>query len=119
MDTLGKRIDHAITESGTSPASVAKACGITVQAVYAWMRDEVKNLQAENLFAVADITGFEARWIGTGEGPEKAPPGGSREKRLVEVYRNLDERGKTAVFRVAEAESAYVTSDFVKHENAA
>lgn len=117
MDTLGKRIDIAITESQTDPAAIAKACGISVQAVYAWMRDEVKNLKAENLFALADITGFEARWIGTGEGPQR--PGGGREKRLVELYKQLDDRGKDAVYRVAEAESSYIVGGVDKSKTAA
>lgn len=69
--TLGQRISRAMTESGKSVEDVAKACDVSVQAVYTWMRDEIKDLRNKNLFPLADLTGFEARWLDTGEGPER------------------------------------------------
>lgn len=67
---LGKRIARAIEVSTADVAVVARACNVTEQAVYSWMRGEVKNLRNENLFALADVTGFNARWLGTGQGRE-------------------------------------------------
>ena len=67
---LGKRIARAIEVSTADVAVVARACNVTEQAVYSWMRGEVKNLCNENLFALADVTGFNARWLGTGQGAE-------------------------------------------------
>jgi len=63
METLGSRIKRALEASETTVADAAAACGTSAQAVYAWMRDEVKDLRNDNLFALADLTGFEARWI--------------------------------------------------------
>lgn len=51
-------------------------------------------------------TGVSIDWILTGAGPN--PTGDQRERRLADIFARLDERGKTAVFRVAEAESAYI-----------
>lgn len=110
---MSHRIEHAIAASSTDISRVASACGVTVQAVYAWMRGDVKNLRNDNLFALADITGFEARWIATGQGREK-PGGDERKKRLEQLYDSLDERGRAAVFRVAESESSYSTGPTTK-----
>lgn len=68
--TLGERISKAIAASNTDVADVAKVCDVSVQAVYAWQRDEVKDLRNTNLFELARLTGFNAEWIGTGKGPE-------------------------------------------------
>jgi transcriptional regulator with XRE-family HTH domain len=106
METLGSRIDHAISRSGKTIAEVAKACDVSVQAIYTWMRNGVKDLRNDNLFALADITGFEARWIGTGKGPQKTGDD-TRKATLDSIYAKLDDRGKKAVLRVAEAEATY------------
>lgn len=118
MDTLGKRIELALTGSNVSVNQAAAACDVSVQAIYTWMRDGVKDLRNENLFALADLTGYQARWIATGKGPQKLTEG-EREKRLLEIYGRLDERGRAAVHRVAEAESAYAVSDLDNHKDAA
>jgi hypothetical protein len=118
METLGKRIEHAIAQSGINIAAIAKACDVSVQAIYTWMRDGVKDLRNENLFALADITGFEARWIATGRGPQ-TPSGDKRKHSLDQLYDRLDERGKNAVLRVAEAESTYTVSHIDNRKDAA
>lgn len=43
MTTLEQRVARAINESECEVATIADACGISVQAVYAWKRGEVKN----------------------------------------------------------------------------
>ena len=86
---------------------IAKVCGVTQQAVYAWMRGDVKNLRNENLFALADQTGFEARWIATGETPERTAEQDKRKASLLAYFDKADSRGKDAIFRVAEIESQY------------
>ena len=95
MSTLGERVARAINESDVTVKDVAEACGLSVQAIYAWRRGDVKDLRNENLFALADITGFEARWIGTGTGPDKTPPD-PRERALIDLYRASDDRGRSA-----------------------
>ena len=104
---MGQRIEKAITDSGADVRQIAQVCGVTPQAVYAWMRGDVKNLRGENLFALADQTGFEARWIATGESPERTAEQDKRKASLLAYFEQADSRGKDAIFRVAEIESKY------------
>lgn len=71
MPTLAERIQEAITESGTKVPDIAARCGISVQAVYGWMRGDTKSIEGANLVELADITGYEARWIAKELGPKK------------------------------------------------
>lgn len=116
---LGERITKAIKGSGREVREIARACDTSSQAIYVWMRGGVKDLRNANLFALADITGFEARWIATGEGPEQRAGGNQRESALLQAYRATDERGKMAIHRVAEAESDYSVSTDQKKDIAA
>lgn len=68
------RLKAAMDSSQRSPADLAAACGVSVQAVYKWLRDPNMNLKNEHLFAISDLMRHEARWIATGRGPKK--PGG-------------------------------------------
>lgn len=116
---LAERITRAIKESGRDVREIAKACDTSSQAIYVWMRGGVKDLRNANLFALADLTGFEARWIATGEGPERRADNNPRESALLDAYRASDERGKSAIHRVAELESSYTVKDGDKKDIAA
>ena len=105
-----QRIAHAIEQSGHTPASMARAIGCSAAAIYQWIKGDTKDIKNELLFALADASRFEARWIATGEGPVR-PDDDADRKRLAEIYGTLDERGKAAVFRVAEAEAAYTVPE--------
>jgi transcriptional regulator with XRE-family HTH domain len=69
LDTVGARVKYAIRESGQTQATVARYIGCKSQAVNQWISGQTKHLRPENLFQLAEITGFEARWIATGKGP--------------------------------------------------
>jgi len=71
MATLSERITEAIETSGVSVADIATACGISPQAVYDWMKGNTKELMGDNLVELAEITGFEARWIAKESGPKR------------------------------------------------
>lgn len=105
--TKPQRVAHVIEQSGQSPAAMARIVGCTPAAIYQWISGETKDIRNEYLFALADATGFNARWIATGEGPERTTED-TRAKRLAEIYAALDERGKASVFRVAQTESEYI-----------
>ncbi len=70
MNLLSERVAHAIKVSGHTPSSVARAIGCTPAAVLQWISGSTKNIKNEYLFALADATGFEPRWIATGQGRE-------------------------------------------------
>lgn len=118
MKTRPERIKFAIEESGNNPTSIAKAVGCTAAAVQQWINGDTKNLKNDLLFKLADATGFEARWIATGEGQMNIAEG-ERGKRLLKIYAQLDERGKDSVLRAAEAESKYTVALQAEKKNAA
>lgn len=118
MDLLSDRIKHLLSETGESASSLAKKIGCSAAAVQQWLSGDTKNIKNDLLFAIADVTKFEARWIGTGKGPERKQED-ERTKKLVEIYTQLDVRGRDSVFRIAEVEYNYTTMKDDKDQNAA
>lgn len=96
-----ERIKHAMQTAGITRAQVAAGCGVTVQAVYKWHADPSINLKSEHLFQLADMTGFNARWIATGRGPERGQDG--QETGLLTHYRQASAEAQQAILRVAES----------------
>lgn len=68
---INERIARAIQLSGKKKGEVAKACEVANSAVTQWIDGTTKSLKPENLYALAALTGFNARWLAIGEGPEK------------------------------------------------
>lgn len=107
MDTMNERVTAAIRVSGLSASEVGRRLGVSPEAVLQWMNGPTKNIRMAHLFALARVTGYEAEWLGTGEGPARKPAEDLRKKALNTLWDNSDERGKDHIFRVAEAESHY------------
>lgn len=113
MNSQGERVAEALNDylqnvPGADVKKVAEACNTSPQAVYTWAKGELKNLKSENLFPLADITGYNARWIASGKGDKKTGnQGDMREVALVELFRASDQRGRDTIIRVAEQESHY------------
>lgn len=113
MKTTADRVAHVVAtfkdeHTGASAATLAAAIGCSSSAISQWIAGTTTNIKLDLLFKLADETQFEARWIATGEGPQR-PDGDPRKRRLESIYDQLDERGRTAVLRVAEIELPYVT----------
>ena len=109
MKLLSDRIHHIIEQTGMSPSFIAKHIGLTASAVLQWESGHTKTIRPEHLFKLADLTGFDPRWIGTGDGPEhNIMQTNHRVVELVNNYTQLDERGRQHVLQVAEHEAAYV-----------
>lgn len=66
-----ERIAKAIAASGKRKGEIAAACGVANSAVTQWISGESKSLRPENLYALAEATGFRAEWIAIGKGPER------------------------------------------------
>ena len=113
-----ERIAHAIRSSGIKQIDLAAHAKVSRSAASQWANGTTNKVTSANVFAIADMTGFEARWLATGEGPEKKDMGG-RESKLLDMYRKLGDAGQSAVFRSAEAESAYAVSKLDKRQDAA
>lgn len=69
MSNLADRIKEAMDSTHVSVTQVAKTCGVSYQGVRKWRTGETINLDAGNLLALAELTGYEPKWILTGEGP--------------------------------------------------
>jgi len=88
--TLAERITEAIGDSGVTVAAVAAACSVTPQAVYQWMSGETKQISGENLVELAEITGFDARWIAREVGPRRRlHPRTAQEAHVLKVMQSL------------------------------
>ena len=42
---------------------IAKKCDVSEQSVYDWKKGKTKNLKGETLVELAEVSGFNARWI--------------------------------------------------------
>lgn len=108
MNLLSQRIAHILKETGLTASAIAHQIEISPSAVLQWESGQTKTIRPEHLFKLADITGFEPRWIGTGKGPERDPLAANhRVKDLIDNYARLDERGRQHVLTVAEREASY------------
>lgn len=74
MSSLAERVSEAIRDSGVDVAQVAKACGISVQAVYKWMNGLSKTIAGEHLVELSRLTNYEARWLIVGKGAKRKDP---------------------------------------------
>ncbi|MDH0046303.1 MULTISPECIES: LexA family protein [Pseudomonas] len=66
-----ERIAKAIAASGKRKSEIAAACGVSSSAVSQWVSGESKSMKPENIYALAKATGFHAKWLAIGEGPEQ------------------------------------------------
>lgn len=69
---MGGRVEFALSENGLTPTSAAPLIGCTREAILQWIDGSTKNIKNELLFALADLTKFEARWIATGSGNQRS-----------------------------------------------
>ena len=111
MKALHERVSHAITKSGHYASSVARELRITPEAVLMWMDGTTKTIKAENIFKLADLTGFSARWLATGDGPQIDSYRNTTIQHVVHVMEKLpaDEQGKLA--RMADAFAGPASND--------
>lgn len=70
--TLAERVQFVLDQSAMTPAFVASKIGCSREAIQQWLSGSTSNIKNELLFAFADLTGYEARWIATGQGPRKS-----------------------------------------------
>lgn len=72
MSTLADRVSEAIKNSGVSAEAIADACDISVQAVYKWKNGLTKTIAGKNLVPLAILTGYEPKWLVSGEGKKSS-----------------------------------------------
>lgn len=93
LNTLGGRVEFSLDESGLNPNQAAKKMDCTPQAIYMLIGGASKTISSELAFSLADLTGFEARWIVTGKGPQRSAPAGEglyvTDKRVALIAKTL------------------------------
>lgn len=75
--TYGERLDAAIKLAGSSRKLVAKAAGVTEQAIGQCIRGETEFLKVESSARAAAFLDVDHFWLATGEGkarPDRAWP---------------------------------------------
>lgn len=103
MTSLSDRVKEAIDTSGKSVKDIARACEVTEQAVYDWRKGSTKSIDGDNLVELADITGFEAKWIAKGKGPKRRIYASSDEQmHVLQVMQRLPHYATTVV-RIVDA----------------
>ncbi|CAN5817230.1 hypothetical protein BH20PSE1_BH20PSE1_01470 [soil metagenome] len=70
--SFGERIK--LLRGARAQSEVARAIGVSREAVSYWESGETKGLKPDNLLAVADYFGVSVRWLVTGRGPPLPPP---------------------------------------------
>lgn len=97
--TLVERIKLKCKENHTSMNALEGELGFGNGTLRRW--DE-RTPGADRLLTLANRLNTSVDWLLTGKDPENLTP---EEKKLVELYRSADERGKRAIIRTAEAEN--------------
>lgn len=91
METLlSERVIEAVSaaEQKHSVTEIAKQCGVSRQTVYSWRRGEQSNLKGETLVELAEVSGYNPRWIISGKGRKSASVS-SDERTILEAFRLL------------------------------
>lgn len=117
MENIHQRVTRAVTASGHTASSVARKIGVSPEAVGQWMKGPTKNLRNENLFALADATGFSARWIGTGQGPEIERYNNAAIQHVLSVMENLPAAEQDKLARMADAFTDPPANDHPPHDS--
>lgn len=72
------RLERLVTDAGVPPrqvkGAIAKACGISYQAVAQWFSGDTKQPTADNLAAVCEKYNGNLMWVTTGRGKMHNPP---------------------------------------------
>jgi transcriptional regulator with XRE-family HTH domain len=112
MNLLCDRVRHILDNCGLTISDLARRIGCTPSTISQWKSGETTRIRPEHLFPFADATGFEARWIGTGEGPARKQPARESDRaKLDSCYEKADERGKAVIMMVAEREAQWGGGD--------
>ena len=96
---LVERIESVRKQKGFSISKLEKESGLSNGQIGKW---KTQKPSYEKVASVANTLNVTIDWLITGKDPESLTP---EEKKLIDLYRSADERGKRAIIRTAEAES--------------
>ena len=91
------RLNEAIRESRYSRhADLARALGVSKQAVCEWTKGRAKNIRPEHLIQLAETLGVEAKWLAIGIGPKLRPSIDAEILATIEALSSLPEEPRRA-----------------------
>lgn len=102
--TQGERIAEALRISGVTVAEIARACGISQQAIYQWISGETKQILGEYLVEVAELTGYDARWLAKEIGPKiRLYPKTAQQAHVLKVMQSMPEDQASLIVKIADS----------------
>jgi transcriptional regulator with XRE-family HTH domain len=108
--TLGERIKIARKSAGITQGELARRIStlrgekLSRAAVSKWEKDQVSTMEMENIFAAADVTEINARWLALGTGtPVRWVNLTPEESHLIEMFRALAQDYRDRLIGVASA----------------
>ena len=119
MKTVAERLRHAWQQSGKTQTEIAATCGVERAAVSQWMPEDPARATAptnENLVRFAFLTGFELRWLLTGQGPRRpgdadsnSGPAAPTKEQLTQCFELLEKTLPASKFNIPARERAELT----------
>lgn len=102
MDTIGQRLKAWRKENNLTMTEISAKTGLSTGGLSAYERDE-KQIGSKTLLALWSEYNIDIAWILTGKKATDLTP---EEQKLIDCYRQADDRGKHYIMRTAEGESA-------------
>lgn len=103
MSAFTDRIDSLLNERNLRRADLCRGLNMNESSVRMWW---TKNAcpSAENAFKVAQFFGVSVEFLITGKNPGDVPNLylDKSEEELIDIYRSLDKRGKTELYKIAQ-----------------
>ena len=103
--SLAGRIKIGMATQGIATESeLARRVKLNRQTVHKWLSGEVKTIDPDTLFKLADVLNVDPKWLATKEGEPQQPQRVSLEhKRLIELYNALPEHMRRAWLKSGDA----------------
>lgn len=102
-DRLRESAEYAGVEY--SPTAIGRALGVSKQTVHQWMMSSEP--RPAMLFHIADSWNVDARWLATGDGEMRPPPGGpglsADEIEMLKRYRKVEPRNRSSIVTIAKS----------------
>lgn len=108
MSPTARRIFEVARDAGIKPRSIrstlAKVCGVSVQAVRSWEEGHTKDIRHEHVVALSRYFRVSVHWLLTGEGDRNLETLGDEEsERLLRLWTRLSAEQRAATLVMLES----------------
>ncbi|MBQ4036720.1 MAG: helix-turn-helix domain-containing protein [Clostridia bacterium] len=102
--SFSQKVTRLLRENGMSKAALAKDAGIPYTTLDSMLKRETDTARLTTVFRIADALGTSVRSL-VFDGDEEKEALSSEEKRILELYSLLDDRGRNTVLSLLEKEA--------------